>query len=441
MFSKFFRKQKNKKPVKPDIQPDVRPALAPHPLSSFSQGNTYHVLHSFYEQPPEAALPWDLTESVPEDDDVSICKDLIEAYRFAEDYHREFQPEDYQIRGIWNYVRSTHHTDPISIVEAGDPQKLAVYLANGLRTPLSYGLFSMGHWQSQEIPVILRAGDAHTLEYGLLILDRFVRLAEAVGVLSHENPEQGLFGRNILTPIDELISDLEEHLGVNFDRPQIMGLFGFRSKGRLYDSKAPEDAYAAKRIHDMGATSVLEIGGGFGGVALQLSRYGIRTEMYDLPLVNVMQAFFLIKALGRDRVELFGEKRPDAVVRVFPWFAFFKKPAGTREFVDSDAKQIVFNRDSMAEFREEHARQYLREIKKRKLNYLSINQEAENASGDPGINQISVRSLAKSEGLKNVGRFPYWLRKGYVEEIFIIREDELKCPDLKAILNGPLKRL
>jgi hypothetical protein len=96
-------------------------------------------------------------------------------------------------------------------------------------------------------------------------------------------------------------------------------------------------------------------------------------------------------------------------VNVLPWWEFYNT---SRSF------DTVFNRDSMAEFQLSAAINYLAEIKRRGVKYLSINQEAEAESGQPGIYQLSVGRLAKSRGMQHHYRFPYWIRRGWVEELF-----------------------
>jgi hypothetical protein len=218
-----------------------------------------------------------------------------------------------------------------------------------------------------------------------------------------ENPEQGAYGNNMAMPLSTVVSKIEHSIGAPLGRPPGMGNFGFICSSGIIDFRAPEDAYAAYRLKKY--QNVAEIGGGFGGAAYQLHRTNHNVSLYDLPIMGVVQGFFLAK-LGVD-VSLFGE-RDAGSLRILPWFCF-----------EDDASDVVFNRDSMAEFPKHSALSYLSRIKDRGVPFLSINQEAQHDSGQIGVKQLSVASLAAQVGLVREIRSPYWIRRGYVEEFYI----------------------
>ena len=63
---------------------------------------------------------------------------------------------------------------------------------------------------------------------------------------------------------------------------------------------------------------------------------------------------------------------------------------------------------------------YLREIARKSRRYFySINQESEGPMGADRIPQTLVPRLADAvPELSRIQRFPYWLRRGYVEELY-----------------------
>jgi hypothetical protein len=67
---------------------------------------------------------------------------------------------------------------------------------------------------------------------------------------------------------------------------------------------APKGASPSVRIcDDIANTSFIEIGGGFGGMALFGLRAGAtRWPIVDLPIMNVVQGYFLIKCLGGNKI-------------------------------------------------------------------------------------------------------------------------------------------
>ena len=152
--------------------------------------------------------------------------------------------------------------------------------------------------------------------------------------------------------------------------------------------------------------NIAEIGGGFGGAAFQFFRTGHGVSLYDLPIMGVVQGYFLSRLLGKS-VSLYGESG-SGDVRILPWFCF-----------ENDNSDVVFNRDSMAEFPKHSAISYLAQIKARGVPFLSINQETQHESGQVGVKQLRVSDLAQEVDLKRRSRSVYWIRRGYVEEFFI----------------------
>jgi len=74
---------------------------------------------------------------------------------------------------------------------------------------------------------------------------------------------------------------------------------------------------------------------------------------------------------------------------------------------------IVVNMDSFPEFGKDIAQEYVNKIKTVTQKFLSINHEGES---------YTVRELFINDpDLINYSRFPFWLRKGYVEEMFEFR--------------------
>ena len=71
---------------------------------------------------------------------------------------------------------------------------------------------------------------------------------------------------------------------------------------------------------------------------------------------------------------------------------------------------LVLNVDSLTEIDETVAKEYWVLIRKKAKKFLSINHEA---------NGFTVAGLIESDsGIKNTCRSPYWLRGGYIEEVW-----------------------
>jgi putative sugar O-methyltransferase len=146
---------------------------------------------------------------------------------------------------------------------------------------------------------------------------------------------------------------------------------------------------------------VVEIGAGTGRTAFYVRHFGITDyTIIDLPITNVVQANFLSRVLDYKTVALFGEEEDRSQIRILPSTAFFRS---------DDKYDLVVNVDSLTEMSVETARSYCLAIKNRTQKFLSINHEA---------NDFTVRNICSETGFPKGSRHPYWLRRGYVQELF-----------------------
>ena len=178
------------------------------------------------------------------------------------------------------------------------------------------------------------------------------------------------------------------------------GVASYRAVQALYQ------AWRLSRIirpRDRG--SVLEIGPGLGRTAYYAFKMGIGDyTTVDLPLGIVAQACFLGATLGPDLVWMIGDNPSMAPGRIC------LLPPSKLDKIQQKF-DIVLNVDLMTEMSSDVAAKYVRWIAKSADVFLSINHEA---------NVFTVAELASAHfapRIKTV-RSPYWMRGGYVEEIF-----------------------
>jgi hypothetical protein len=251
--------------------------------------------------------------------------------------------------------------------------------------------------------------------------DQLVSLGEALSVLPAENPEQGEsgnWGKNIQRLPSDVVARIEDRLGINIRPPVgIMPVSGIALDDGPLHYRHINALYTAVRARDLTepGDAISEYGGGIGLVALYLHRFGVKDyTLYDLPIVNAVSAYFLILALGDDAVCLEGEpSKPNAV----------KIQTGESCRRERDkAFTLAVNQDSFPEIDETIVRNYLGEIRRTTAKYfLSINHEVEHAKTNEA-RHLNVSTLMASEtGYQRVYRMPYWLRRGYVEELYAIR--------------------
>lgn len=244
-------------------------------------------------------------------------------------------------------------------------------------------------------------------------LDKLVALAEALGVIPFENPENGPWGENIYLKPDFLIDQIEKKLGGKILAPSgIIHTDGLATSRGVFHYRHINALYSAIRIAQLSKPGdrICEIGGGLGFVAMYAHKLGLGCyTILDLPVTCLLAGHYLLHALGEDKVLLYGEtKNRNTVVEILPFWECLNL---------SDAYfHLVFNQDSFPEIDESLVLEFLTQIKRMGKEYfLSINQEY--------FHPKTVKNLVdRSKGFQEVYRHKLWVREGYLEELFQIKK-------------------
>jgi hypothetical protein len=235
---------------------------------------------------------------------------------------------------------------------------------------------------------------------------KLVTLGDALGVTEIDNPEAycAVPQPPPAPQTDELLERIEQALGFKIDFPNpFPNEFGLATKRGIVGYRAINALYQAHRIKTLVGRirnpRILEIGGGTGRTAyyahkLQLKNYSI----VDLPFTAISQGYFLGRTLGPESIAVDGESDTPDSIKLYAPETFFAR----REGYD-----LVVNVDSLTEMGRETASAYLKAIRSRADRFLSINHES---------NEFTVRQVA---GLPPQSRYPHWMRRGYVEELYV----------------------
>ena len=240
-----------------------------------------------------------------------------------------------------------------------------------------------------------------------------------------QNPEQGKWGISDATDFKALLRILDSECGFRVEVPEI---FSYLLQTTIADRKFNQvdvmALYSAISLRNLsknfGGKRLLEIGAGSGISAYWCSKLGLGPiQIVDLPHVAVVQAFLLIKALPEAKISLYGEEKldDDASITIYPNSAL--------DNVDLSGTAIIFNQDSFAEMSEATIRTYVEWIKTANNSILySINHESEASFDIHGSAQSNFHNIAVgSRGYTLISRNPNWIRHGYVEEVWKIRDD------------------
>jgi len=311
---------------------------------------------------------------------------------------------------------------------AGPQRELRGWLARGEVDPLARDLAALGRSEAAQ-GFFGGAGQHRRCEadpaFAQLLAvwtqDKLLSLAEAVGAVRLELPENGCWAETIAIPPGDLFAAIEDKLDCELTPPaHIGGYLGIRAGQRVLNMRVLEAIYAAWRLKQIAETfghaRICEIGAGAGLTAYYAVLLGA-TDCYsiiDLPTMNAVQAYVLAGSSIGSRVSLHGER--DGAVRILPTDAFAGLPSGSID--------ILYNQDSLPEIGHSAALAYLADARRLGVPlFLSINQEGHLAT--PDGHQTSVPELvAEAGGFTLRNRHRHWLRQGYVEELYALNEGD-----------------
>ena len=318
-------------------------------------------------------------------DDEAIVRRVIVAYDAA--IHSELHAD-----GSWWFMQIADIRRAEHEVLAGRDSAVVTRM---LRDPQSNNLF---YGFDNLAKALAQPAESWPAVQGALCYDGLLTLAEAVGAARLENPEAPI--RTDIPDVESLLSALDDSFGFRVEFPNpFPGEVGLATSRGVASYRCFQAIYQAWRIARLAPRGkVVEIGGGLGRTAYYATMFGVRDyTIVDLPLTGAAQAYFLLRT-GRD-ARLFGEGA-GAGVRIVPPCAFY----GGNERYD-----LVVNVDSFTEMAPHTARRYVDDAVRQCRRVLSINHE-HNA-------HRMFDLFATHPRLLNVTRAPYWLRRGYVEEL------------------------
>ena len=251
------------------------------------------------------------------------------------------------------------------------------------------------------------------------LLDKLISLAEYLRLIKVHNPEQGDWDTSDLNykNLIEKIFNFKNKKITPFKSPNY--IYGINSNNSFYCLKDFKNFYTSIRIKEIldnnkNIKIISEIGAGLGYTAYYSTYLNNFTyNIYDLPSILILQAYFLMLSAGEDKIHLDGEeKKENAQISLYPyWDIFNHKPIDNTLWV---------NQDSFPEIDIDLAKRYVKTMSKSNHSYLiSINQESKNFNTKGRI-QYPVNEIIPNENWKLLYRSRDFLRLGYIEEFYSI---------------------
>lgn len=292
---------------------------------------------------------------------------------------------------LWRELVSTHHGPLSKALSAGD-ERLTESVLRDPRT-----LWGIEHYEA------FRWNEPRTIRH-------LCNLAARVGILPVNNPEQPSPTNNSNpTSIEKLRVDVEGVVG-KLSVPQGF-VFQDSADGIPYTQFfRMAEWFTISKFLGRNPISVMEIGAGVGGFALESFKHGVKKyTIIDLPTTCVISAFFMSKILSPDQIWLFGESGCQDCR--FRWIPDYKAVEAKSEY------DLIVNGNSFPEIEPRDQDRYIDYIFKW-LSPGGIFYSANHESDMLGQRSVSL-AVRHSKKLECVYRAPYMMRDGYVEEIYM----------------------
>jgi hypothetical protein len=337
-----------------------------------------------------------VSRGVPNPSDTALVTRLVAAYR------RTFKESHYGGSGLWWIFFQREHGALHKVLMSGTTADAAKALRNPASNELLYGFDDT----RASIIKTLEGSADERIRLAMLTKMCLVSLAEAVGAIRIENPENPPKPLSA-PPTENLLKAIEPAFEMRIDFPNpFPSEHGLSTERGIAGFRAAQSLYQAYRIKALLAgvqnPAILEIGGGTGRTAYYCNKMGLKNyTIVDLPFTAISQGYFLGRTLGDDAVIVDGEsaKAKSNMVKLLTPDSFL----GGRSKFD-----LAVNFDSLTEMPTPIGERYWKEIKSRARMLLSINHES---------NEETMTEITKT---KPNQRFPCWMRRGYAEELFVV---------------------
>jgi hypothetical protein len=332
--------------------------------------------------------------------DEKLVKRMLTAYQLAEKHHLT--------DSMWQVFYDQKLQAIHDVFQSGNLDQATQILRKPSQTDLFYGFDCLC---LSILPLQLTYSGR--ISAARQALDCLLRCGEAMGAIRLDNPEtHGALQKKWTA--NEVLQTLETFLGTSIYFPNpYANEVGIYTDHGIASYRAVQALYQAYRIKellkDIPHPRVLEIGAGLGRTAYYCKLLGITDyTIIDIPMTALSSSYFLGRILGEDQVVLLGENLDASENKV--------KILTPDQFLsDMSQYDLIVNADSLTEINFNTISAYLDKIQQISPMFLSINHET---------NQHTVFKLL-SPHVKTFYRYPYWMRLGYVEELYLFSESSL----------------
>ena len=314
--------------------------------------------------------------------DPAIVTRVMAAYNRAKAVQKD-APEEYQVSQMWLPIYEGYMKHIMAAMAAGDAATVSAAYANFFRDGCSLGIHGM--------PVDMFA-------------DYFT------GNLSLET--QGLYMTDIMHRMNIWLDSIGKTCAIDsLATPEIGNPYGFYIDGKFYRHGVDYQHYYAtiigRLVRGKGHRTVLELGGGYGGLGHFLMRDNSDFTYIDIDLPENMAltAFYLLSAFPDKNIGLYGEvdlasadlSAHDALV--LPNFALSELRA--------DSVDLAFNSYSLAEMSHNNVENYIAQFNRvvsKFIYHVNHTRVSPVKADDFPIDTEKFELISRAPALWNMGR-------------------------------------
>ncbi len=302
----------------------------------------------------------------------------------------------------WNPIFKKYHLKLTNIILNNENKTLEILNDPG-STNLFYG------FDSNCITLKKKPRYIDKYENSLKVIDKILSFAEFLNIKRIDNPERYQIRKKI--NLNDLIDKIEQKIQINLDfKNPFPGEEGIEIKNGILCNREIQAIYQAYKIKEISKSfnnpSIVEIGGGLGRTAYYCSKFNIRNyTIVDIPVSSLCQANYLARMIGEKNVLL------DNKFKIYNDENKCKIISPETYFSSNVNFDLSFNADSLTEIDVNTQKKYINSFLLRSKLFYSINHED---------NLLTVSSHFNNN-YESYSRNLYWLRRGYVEEIFAFK--------------------
>jgi hypothetical protein len=338
-----------------------------------------------------------------QEENIEISQRLITAYKNTINQNPSLLNSLNLVDDLWSIIIEHPHIFKLrELLDSSDVKNLSIYLNDFGREHIWYGGI---HTSGLDPVTPFPLGYDYTFK-------EMQRLSLSIGLDIYSNDN-----------VDDIVIRLSNYFGFNIIPLPVIPVAGLKSSYGILNERHINSLYLANLIKKYTTVNanISEYGGGLGLNAYYLSNMGRQNvHLFDLPFVNVLSGYFLIKSLGKDAVVLEGEESRQNAIHIKAFWNCNSYPENYFE--------VTVNQDSFPEINVDLLKKYFNIIERNTRSYFfSINQEHEGKYADGKKHNSVPKIISWFSNFQSILRKPYGLRTeiGYIEEHYKIVKESI----------------